>query len=58
MLTHNAAARRLKESGFDSVPYGEFVDGAHPEKGWINEAIEALEKAEKGVDLKTGEASS
>ncbi|MGD1147974.1 MAG: M14 family metallopeptidase [Thermoanaerobaculaceae bacterium] len=36
-----AAARRLKESGFDSVPYGEFVDGAHPEKGWINEAIEA-----------------
>jgi len=36
-----AAAARLKESGFDSVPYGEFVDGAHPEKGWINEAIEA-----------------
>lgn len=36
-----AAAKRLREtSGYDSVPYGEFVDGAHPEKGWINEAIE------------------
>ena len=36
-----AAAKRLKEtSGYDSVPYGEFVDGAHPEQGWINEAIE------------------
>ncbi|MBZ5590319.1 MAG: hypothetical protein LAO05_17345 [Acidobacteriia bacterium] len=36
-----AVARRLGESGFDSVPYGAFVDGAHPEKGWVNEAIEA-----------------
>ena len=35
------AVRRLKEGpGYDSVPYGEFVDGAHPEKGWVNEAIE------------------
>ncbi len=36
-----AAARRLKELGFDSVPYGEFVDGTHPEKGWIDDAVEA-----------------
>ncbi len=36
-----AAARRLAELGFESVPYGEFVDGAHPEKGWIDEAVEA-----------------
>jgi len=36
-----AAARRTRELGFDSVPYGEFVDGAHPEKGWIDDAVEA-----------------
>ncbi len=34
------AATLKSESGFDSVPYGEFVDGAHPARGWINEAIE------------------
>ncbi len=34
------AATMKRESGFDSVPYGEFVDGAHPARGWINEAIE------------------
>jgi hypothetical protein len=40
-LFPEAAARLKKESGFDSVPYGEFVEGANPSKGWINEAIEA-----------------
>jgi hypothetical protein len=40
-LFPEAAARLKKESGFDSVPYGEFVEGADPSKGWINEAIEA-----------------
>ncbi|HUK14025.1 MAG TPA: M14 family metallopeptidase [Thermoanaerobaculaceae bacterium] len=36
-----AAAAALKaQAGYDSVPYGEFVDGAHPEKGWVNDAIE------------------
>ena len=34
------AARMKAASGVDGLPYGEFVDGAHPEKGWINEAIE------------------
>ncbi|HVN76648.1 MAG TPA: M14 family metallopeptidase [Thermoanaerobaculaceae bacterium] len=37
-----AAAKRTTEaSGFDTLPYGEFVDGAHPEKGWLDDAIEA-----------------
>ncbi len=40
-LFPEAAAQLKKESGFDSVPYGEFVEGANPSKGWINEAIEA-----------------
>jgi hypothetical protein len=40
-LFPEAAARLKKEYGFDSVPYGEFVEGANPSKGWINEAIEA-----------------
>jgi hypothetical protein len=40
-LLPNAAARLKTDSGFDSVPYGEFVEGANPAKGWINEAIEA-----------------
>jgi hypothetical protein len=40
-LFPEAAARLKKEFGFDSVPYGEFVEGANPAKGWINEAIEA-----------------
>ena len=40
-LFPEVAARLKKESGFDSVPYGEFVEGADPSKGWINEAIEA-----------------
>jgi hypothetical protein len=35
------AAGLKKNYGYDSVPYGEFVDGANPSKGWINEAIEA-----------------
>ena len=40
-LFPEAAARLKNDSGFDSVPYGEFVDDANPSKGWINEAIEA-----------------
>ncbi len=40
-LFPEAAARLKKDSGYDSVPYGEFVEGANPAKGWINEAIEA-----------------
>ncbi len=37
-----AVARALKaEHGFDSVPYGNFVDRQHPEKGWENDALEA-----------------
>jgi hypothetical protein len=35
------AANLKKDFGFDSVPYGEFVEGADPSKGWINEATEA-----------------
>jgi hypothetical protein len=34
------AAQLKRTAGFDSVPYGEFVEGAEPSKGWINEAIE------------------
>jgi hypothetical protein len=30
-----------KESGFDSLPYGVFSDREHPEKGWVNDAVEA-----------------
>jgi len=40
-LFPGAAARLKKDSGYESVPYGEFVEGANPAKGWINEAIEA-----------------
>jgi len=40
-LFPDVAARLKNDSGFESVPYGEFVDGANPAKGWINEAIEA-----------------
>jgi hypothetical protein len=40
MLPAVAAAFR-KDTGYDSVPYGEFVEGADPAKGWINDAIEA-----------------
>jgi hypothetical protein len=40
-LFPEAATRLKKASGFDSVPYGEFVEGANPSRGWINEAIEA-----------------
>jgi hypothetical protein len=40
-LFPQTTARLKKESGFDSVPYGEFVEGANPSEGWINEAIEA-----------------
>jgi len=30
-----------KEFGYESVPYGNFVNRAEPEKGWINGAFEA-----------------
>ena len=40
-LFPEAAARLKRDSGYDSVPYGEFVEGADPSKGWIDEAIEA-----------------
>jgi hypothetical protein len=37
-----AVARRLKAAdGFDSVPYGNFTDREHPEKGWESDALEA-----------------
>jgi hypothetical protein len=37
-----AVARALREKGgFDSVPYGNFADAEHPEKGWENDSIEA-----------------
>ncbi len=35
-------ARTLKTVyGYDSVPYGNFVDSEFPEKGWISDAVEA-----------------
>ncbi len=40
-LFPEVAARLKKASGYDSIPYGEFVDGTHPEQGWTNDAIEA-----------------
>ena len=37
-----AVARTLKTVyGFDSVPYGNFVDREFPEKGWESDALEA-----------------
>jgi hypothetical protein len=37
-----AASRILKETyGYDSLPYGNFVDRAEPEKGWAVDAFEA-----------------
>ncbi len=37
-----AVAETLKTvHGFDSVPYGNFVDREFPEKGWENDALEA-----------------
>jgi hypothetical protein len=36
-----AAAALKKDTGCDSVPYGEFVEGTDPAKGWINDAVEA-----------------
>jgi hypothetical protein len=36
-----AAAARLARDGWDSLPYGEFADGADPAKGWINNTVEA-----------------
>jgi hypothetical protein len=39
-LFPTVAAHLKRTAGFDSVPYGEFVEGANPSKGWINEAID------------------
>jgi hypothetical protein len=37
-----AVARTLKTAyGFDSIPYGNFVDRQSPEKGWESDALEA-----------------
>jgi hypothetical protein len=37
-----AVSGMLKEKyGYDSIPYGNFVDRAHPEKGWRNHAFAA-----------------
>ena len=37
-----AVGRTLKKRfGFDSIPYGNFVDREDPGQGWINDAIEA-----------------
>lgn len=36
-----AVAARLAAAGWQSVPYGNFVDAAEPAKGWENDAVEA-----------------
>ncbi len=37
-----AVAKTLRErDGYDSVPYGNFADAEHPEKGWENDSLEA-----------------
>ena len=37
-----AVAATLKETyGYDSVPYGNFADREHPEKGWESDTVEA-----------------
>lgn len=36
-----AVAERLRRDGWESVPYGNFVDAEYPEKGWVNDSIEA-----------------
>jgi hypothetical protein len=37
-----AVARTLKTAaGYDSVPYGNFLDREFPEKGWVSDALEA-----------------
>lgn len=36
-----AVTRSLREKhGWDSVPYGNFVDAEHPERGWENDSVE------------------
>ena len=34
-------ARKLHESGWQSVPYGNFADRERPERGWLNDSVEA-----------------
>ncbi len=37
-----AVSKSLKEIyGYDSIPYGNFIDRFSPEKGWINDSLEA-----------------
>jgi len=36
-----AVTARLAAAGWESVPYGNFVDAAEPGKGWENDAVEA-----------------
>ena len=37
-----AVAATLKNKyGFDSLPYGNFIDRTHPEKGWVSDAVGA-----------------
>lgn len=37
-----AVARTLQDKhGWDSVPYGGFVDAEHPDRGWENDSLEA-----------------
>jgi dipeptidyl-peptidase-4 len=37
-----AVSATLKDKyGYDSLPYGNFVDRTHPEKGWISDAVGA-----------------
>lgn len=34
-------AATLRAAGWDSIPYGNFVDPEYPEKGWVNDSVEA-----------------
>ena len=36
-----AVAERLRGDGWESVPYGNFADAEHPDKGWVNDTLEA-----------------
>ncbi len=36
-----AVADRLRSYGWENVPYGNFADAEYPDKGWVNDSIEA-----------------
>jgi hypothetical protein len=40
-LFPEVATRLLERHGWDSVPYGDFVENEHPEKGWESPTVEA-----------------